>query len=148
LKIPFAPYRYNQSLIEPWTRVRTLHHVYLTPRAHVFPPLVHGYISRITTENTEPRHCILDVWSSHTTCGHPPSHYVLAPHSFYSCFPIRTQYISNQHFTVFSPDHLHAHISCYIVRVISPRNFLCVLAELPEDTFSPPTCASFTNPIV
>jgi hypothetical protein len=92
--------------------------------------------------------CILDFWSSHTTCGHHPSDYVLDPHSIYIYIPIRTHHVSNQHVTVFSPDHLHAHISCCIVTVISPRNLLCAPVEHPEDTFSPSTRAYIISPIV
>jgi hypothetical protein len=121
----------------------TLHHVYTSSR-HLPMVISHG----IKRELTEPRHCILDFWSSHTTCGHPPSHYVLAPHSFYNYIRIRTHHVSNPDVTVFSPDHLHAHISCCIVKVISPRNLLCSLAEHPEATFSPPACASIISPMV
>jgi hypothetical protein len=133
----------SMALIEPWTRVRTLHHVY-TSSLHLSMVISHG----ITPEHTEPRHCLLDFWSSHTTYGHPPSHYVLSPHSFYNYIRIRTHHVSNQHVTVISPDHLHAHISCCIVTVISPRNLLCALTEHPEATISPPTCAFITIQIV
>jgi hypothetical protein len=88
------------------------------------------------------------LWSSHTTYGHPPSHYFLTPRSFYNYIRIRTHHVSNQHVTVTSPDHRHTHISCCIVTVISPRNLLCALAEHTEDTFSPPTCASIISLIV
>jgi hypothetical protein len=58
-------------VIEPWTRARTLHHVYLTPRIpyttctlhHVYTSSLHlsMVVSHgITPEPTEPRHCILD----------------------------------------------------------------------------------------
>jgi hypothetical protein len=117
----------------------TLHHVYLTLRVHVFPPLVRGYISWDYTRAHRATSLYTRLFSSsHTTCGHPPSHYVLAPHSFYNYIRIRTHHVSNQHVTVFSPDHLHAHISCCIVTVISPRNLLCALAEHPKAKFSPP----------
>jgi hypothetical protein len=102
--------------------VRTLHHVYTSP-LHLPMVLSHG----ITPEPIEPRHCILDFWSSLTVYGHPPSHYVLAPHSFYNYIRIQTHHVSNQHATVISPDHRHAHISCCIVTGISPRNLLCAL---------------------
>jgi hypothetical protein len=90
----------------------------------------------------------LDFWSSHTIYGHSPSHYVLAPHSFYNYIRIRTHHVSNQHVTVISPDHRHAHILCCIITVISPRNLLLALDEHPEATFSPPTCASIFSPII
>jgi hypothetical protein len=123
-------------------------HVYLTPRVHVFPPLVHGSISRDYTRPHRATTLYTRLWSSHTTHGHPPSHYVLTPHSFYNYIRIRTHHVSNQHVTVISPDHRHAHISCCVVTVISPRNLLCALNEHTEATFSPPTCASNISPIV
>jgi hypothetical protein len=67
-------------------------------------------------------------------------HTKLGPHSFYNYIRVQAHYVSNHHVTVISPDHLHTHISCCIVTVISPRNLLCALAEHPEATFSPPTC--------
>jgi hypothetical protein len=126
----------------------TTYHVYLTPRSHVFPPLVHGSISRDYTRSHRATSLYTRLWSIHTTYGHPPSHYVLAPHSFYNYIRIRTHHVSNQHVTVISPDHRHAHISCCIVTVISPRNLLCALDEHTEATFSPSTCASIISPIV
>jgi hypothetical protein len=123
-------------------------HVYLTPRVHVFPPLVHGSISRDYTRPHRATSLYTRLWSNHTTYGHPPSHYVLTQHSFYNHIRIRTHQVSNQHVTVISPDHRHAHISCCIVTVISPRNLLCALAEHTEATFSPPMCASIIIPIV
>jgi hypothetical protein len=123
-------------------------HVYLTPRVHVFPPLVHGSISRGYTRPNRDTSLYTRLWASHTTYGHPPSHYVLTPHSFYNYIRIRTHHVSNQHVTVISPDHRHARNSCCIVTVISPRNLLCALAEHTEATFSPPTCASIIIPIV
>jgi hypothetical protein len=83
----------------------TLHHVY-TSSLHLFMVLSHG----ITPEPTEPRHRILDFWSSLTTYGHPPSHYVLAQHLFYNYIRIQTHHVSNQRDTVISPDHRHAYI--------------------------------------
>jgi hypothetical protein len=124
-------------------------HVYLTPRVHVFPPLVNGSISREYTRPRRATSLYTRLWSSLTTYGHPPSHYVLTPHSVYNYIRIRTHHVSNQHVvTVISPDHRRAHISCCIVTVISPRNLLCALAEHTEATFSPPTCASIISPIV
>jgi hypothetical protein len=123
-------------------------HVYLTPRVHVFPPLVHGSISRDYTRPHRDTSLYTRLWASHTTYGHPPSHYVLTSHSFYNYIRIRTHHVSNQHVTVISPDHRHPHNSCCIVTVISPRNLLCALAEHTEATFSPPTCASIIIPIV
>jgi hypothetical protein len=134
-------------LIDPWTLVHAFYHVYLTPREHVFPPLVHGSISRDYTRPHRATSLYTRLWSSHTTYGHPPSHYVLTPHSFYNYIRIRTHHVSNQHVTVISPDHRHAYILCCIVTVISPRNLLCALAEHIEATFSPPTCASIISPI-
>jgi hypothetical protein len=71
-------------LIEPWTRVRTLHHVYLTSRVHVFPPLVHGYISRDYTRAPELRHLystfgqvILHVATLHHTNFSPHIRYII-----------------------------------------------------------------------
>jgi hypothetical protein len=135
------------QMIDPWTRVRTLHHVYLTPRIHVFPPVVHGSTSRDYTSPHRATSLDTRLWSIHTTCGYPPSNYVLAPHSFYNYIRIRTHHVSNQHVTVVSPDHRNAQISCCIVTVISPRILLCALAEHTEATFSPPTCASIISPI-
>jgi hypothetical protein len=142
--------------VHPTPRVPyTTYHVYLTPRTtcnlhHVYTSsldssmvLSHG----ITPEPTEPRHCILDFWSSLNTYGHPPSHYVLTPHSFYNYIRIQTHHLSNQHVTVISPDRRHAHISCCIATVISPRYLLCALAKRAEATFSPPTCAFIISPI-
>jgi hypothetical protein len=127
----------------------TLHHVYLTPHVHVFPPLVHGSISRDYTRCHRATSLYTRLWSSHTTYGHPPSHYVLTPHSFYKNYiRIRTHHVSNQHVIVISPDHRHAQISRCIVTVISPRNLLCALAEHTEATFSPPTYASIIGPII
>jgi hypothetical protein len=123
-------------------------HVYRTPRVHVFPPLFHGSISRDYTRPHRATSLYTRLCSSHTTHCHPPSHYVLTPHSFYNYIRIRTHHVSNQHVTVISPDHQQAHISCCIVTVISPRNLLCALAEHTEATFSPPTCASIISPIV
>jgi hypothetical protein len=147
---------YVNLLIDPSTRVDAFYHVYLTP--HTMCTLHHVYKSslhlsmvlshEITPDPIEPRHCILDSWSSHTTYGHPPSQYVLTPHSFYNYIRIRIHHVSNQHVTVISPDHRYAHISCCIVRVISTRSLLCALAEHTEATFSPPTCASIVIPIV
>jgi hypothetical protein len=127
--------------------VRTLHHVYLTPRVHVFPPLVHGSISRDYTRPHRATSLYTRLWSSHTTYGHHPSQYVLAPHSFYNYIRIRKHHVSNQHVTVITPDHRHAHISCCIVTVISPRNLLYSLDEHADAMFSPPTCASTISPI-
>jgi hypothetical protein len=121
-------------------------HVYLTPRLHVFPPLVHGYTSRDYTRPHRATPLYTRFWSSHTTSGHPPSHYVLTAHSFYNYIRIWTHHVSNQHVTAISPDHRHAHISCCIVTVISPRNLLCALDKHTKATFSPPTCASMISP--
>jgi hypothetical protein len=120
----------------------------LLQRVHVFPPLVHGSFSRDYFRPHRDTSLFTRLWSSHTTYGHPPSHYVLAPHSFYNYTRIRTHHVSNQHVTVISPYHRHAHISCCIVTVISPRNLLCALAEHTEATFSTPTYASIISPIV
>jgi hypothetical protein len=126
----------------------TMYHVYLTTRVHVSPPIVHGSISRDYTRPHRATSLYTRLWSSHTTYGHHPSHYVLAPHSFYNNIRIRTHHVSNQHVTVISPDHRHAHISCCIVTVISPRNLLCALDEHTEATFSPSTRASIIGHIV
>jgi hypothetical protein len=119
-----------------------LHHVY-TSSLHLSMVLSRHYTRphRATSLYTR-------FWSSHTTYAHPPSHYVLTAHSFYNYICMRTHHVSNQHVTVISPNHRHAHISCCIVTVMSPRNLLCALAEHTEATFSPPTCASFISPIV
>jgi hypothetical protein len=126
----------------------TTYHVYLTPRTtcilhHVYTSSLHFSMvlsHGITPEPTEPRHCILDFWSSLTTYDHPPSHYVLDPQSCYNYILIKTNHVSHQRVTVISPDHRHAHISCCIVMVISPRNVLCTLAEHAEAKLSTPTC--------
>jgi hypothetical protein len=44
----------------------TLHHVYLTPRVHVFPPLVHGSVSRDYTRPHRATSLYTRLWSSHT----------------------------------------------------------------------------------
>jgi hypothetical protein len=132
--------------------VHTVHHVYLKPRTtctlHVSPPHEHGYISRDYTRPHRATSLYTRLWSSHTTYSHPPSHYVLTPHSFYNYIRIRTHHVSNKHVTVISPDRRHAHISCCSVTVISPRNLLFALAEHTEATFSPFTCAPIIIPIV
>jgi hypothetical protein len=136
-------------MIDPCTRVHAFYHVYLTtrPTCTRLPPIAHGSISQDYTRPHRATSLYTRLWSSHTTYGHPPSRYVLTPHSFYNYIRIRMHHVSNQYVTVISPDHRHAHISCCIVTVISPRNLLCALSEHTEATFSPPTCASIISPI-
>jgi hypothetical protein len=134
-------------VIEPWTRVRTLHNVYLTPSVHSFPstcPLLclTGLHQRPRSTSLYTRLLIKSYYMR------PPSITLLsAPHSFYNYIRIRTHHVSNQHVTVISPAHPYAHISCCIVTVISPRNLLRALTEHIEATFSPPTCASNITPL-
>jgi hypothetical protein len=44
----------------------TTYYVYLTPRVHVFPPLVHGSISRDYTRPHRATSLYTRLWSSHT----------------------------------------------------------------------------------
>jgi hypothetical protein len=121
-------------------------HVYLTPRVHVFPPLVHGSISRDYTRPHRATSLYTRLWSSHTTHGHPPSHYVLTPHSFYNYIRIRAHHVSNQHVTVISPDHRHAHISCFIVTVIRQVTSSVLSPSTPRPRFRLPSVHLLLSP--
>jgi hypothetical protein len=99
-----------EMMIEPWTRVRTLHDVYLT-RCVPYTTCTRlpstcpwFYLTRLH-QTHRPTSRYTRLWSSHTTYGHPPSHYVFAPHSFYNYFRIRKHHVSNQHVNVILPDH-------------------------------------------
>jgi hypothetical protein len=84
---PRIPYTTYHMYLTPGTTC-TLHHVH-TSSLHLFMVLSHG----TTPEPTEPRLRILDFWSSLTTYGHPPSHYVLAQHLFYNYIRIQTHHV-------------------------------------------------------